>query len=178
MLQYRTALAAVFAIAGMALVLGTVGCSQQQGNPDDIQAQTGPPSISLVSPEQGEVIEGSVIMIQVRCENFVMAPESIGMAREPGRGHWHLYLDGDLIAVRATETFRLQGVAPGPHHLKVSLANNDHTPLYPPVEDVAIIEVREAAPTEEVSGTDGASSSAAGAVRLAGLVFPLGVAGE
>lgn len=99
------------------------------------------PAISIVSPQAGAVLSGSAVHVRVEIANFVIDTEAVGKARMPGRGHWHLYLDGEFIGAETTQETTLEQVPPGPHHLRVALANNDHSPLSPPAEASVVIDV-------------------------------------
>jgi hypothetical protein len=60
--------------------------------------------------------------------NMQISPDQYGEARKIGEGHIHMYLDnGEKIGVK-NELKEFKDLAPGPHKLKVSLHNNDHTP--------------------------------------------------
>ena len=73
--------------------------------------------------------------------NFVLeAP--VGQPNQPGHGHYHIYLDqasgADYLVANQTHTIPVQipqGTTVGAHTLKVTLGENDHAPLSPPVED-------------------------------------------
>lgn len=57
-----------------------------------------------------------------------ISPEHYGMARVPGEGHIHMYMDNEnKIGVKEDQKI-FTGLAKGKHKLKVSLHNNDHTP--------------------------------------------------
>ena len=80
-------------------------------------------------------------MVKVEVNNFIMDSDAIGRDKVPGRGHWHLYLDGEWTGATAEEIAMLERVSAGLHHVRVALANNDHSPVLPPAEDTVIIDV-------------------------------------
>jgi hypothetical protein len=70
---------------------------------------------------------GNQVTVNVNTD-MKISSEHYGMAREPGEGHIHMYLDNqDKIAVKEGQKI-FTGLAKGKHTLKVSLHNNDHTP--------------------------------------------------
>lgn len=72
-------------------------------------------------------IEGNSATVTVETD-MTVSPEHYGMARESGEGHIHMYLDNeDKIGVKE-RMYKFPDLAAGPHKLKVSLHNNDHTP--------------------------------------------------
>ena len=101
-----------------------------------------PPSIVIISPTEGDTLDGNAIEVRVAIANFVVDPEAVGLAQVPGRGHWHLYLDGEFVRFGTEELLLLTNVPTGRHQVRVSLANNDHSPLSPPVEQKLIFDVR------------------------------------
>ena len=96
--------------------------------------QVSSPTLTILSPTEGQVITGSAVTVTIQVTNFTLAPGSIGGANQPGQGHWHLILDGGAPQVVGTESFNLTGLTPGAHTIKAELHNNDHSPLSPPVE--------------------------------------------
>ncbi|MFD0672155.1 hypothetical protein [Cohnella sp. GCM10027633] len=72
-------------------------------------------------------IEGNSATVTVETD-MTVSPEHYGMARESGEGHIHMYLDDqDKIGVKE-RVYAFPDLEAGPHKLKVSLHNNDHTP--------------------------------------------------
>ena len=87
----------------------------------------------------GEAVQATVVVT-----NFIL--EEPG-PNEAGHGHYHIYLDTTkssyLIADQEpTTVFELKaGTTPGAHTIIVSLGQNNHAPLNPPVEDSVEINV-------------------------------------
>lgn len=100
------------------------------------------PSLRIVEPQDGAVLPSGNLYVRVDVHGFIMDPAAIGKSKVPGRGHWHVYLDGKWIGASGADEYALTDVTPGPHHIRVSLANNDHSPLSPPVEDSIVLDVR------------------------------------
>ena len=127
-------------MALLALSTALLACSENTTEGAESESPYAEPSIEIISPQVGDVwLEGS-LMVKVEIENFVMDAEAIGADKAPGRGHWHLYLDGEWIGATADEITTLERVSAGLHHLRVALANNDHSPVLPPVEDTVIVD--------------------------------------
>ncbi|WP_276355576.1 hypothetical protein [Cohnella caldifontis] len=72
-------------------------------------------------------VNGTTLTVDVTTDMHI-SPEHYGQARKAGEGHIHMYLDnGDKIGVKENR-YEFPDLQPGPHTLKVSLHNNDHTP--------------------------------------------------
>lgn len=72
-------------------------------------------------------VEGSTLIVEIISDMHI-SPEHAGQARKHGEGHIHMYLDdGEKIVVTDSRT-EFPDLPSGPHTLKVSLHNNDHTP--------------------------------------------------
>lgn len=96
-----------------------------------IVVQVGP-AIQITAPSQGAVI-GSSVMLHARISGFTLSGAEIGHKAMAGMGHWHVLIDGAYVTASAGPTALLSGLAPGPHLIEAQLANNDHSPLAPPV---------------------------------------------
>jgi hypothetical protein len=90
------------------------------------------PRIRILAPQAGALINSSSIEVRVDIRDFTLDPDRVGGSNEAGFGHWHLFLDGVYQGfVTGTEGFEatLTELEPGPHAIRVELANNDHSPL-------------------------------------------------
>lgn len=72
-------------------------------------------------------ISGSQVTVTIASDMHI-SPEHLGQARKQGEGHIHIYLDNGEKIVATTGEQVLKDLDKGPHTLKVSLHNNDHTP--------------------------------------------------
>lgn len=91
----------------------------------------------------GATIDGTVVV-----ENFILEAPT-GQPNEAGHGHYHIYLDqatgtnyltnGQTTAVSITIP---SGTSAGAHTLRISLGQNGHAALSPPVEDIIDITVQ------------------------------------
>lgn len=94
----------------------------------------GAPSVRFLSPQDGATVSGDLLVVQAQVDNFQLNPLEIGMQPKPGQGHWHLYVDGQLAGLSADGVLSVPNdafplLSAGQHVLKVSLHNNDHTPV-------------------------------------------------
>ncbi len=96
-----------------------------------IHAQEELASVSFVAPKNGQVITANAVPIIVEIKNWTLDCALAGTPNKPGRGHWHLELDGGLIDMICSPfyTLALQNVKPGAHTLKAIPAENDHAEL-------------------------------------------------
>ena len=104
------------------------------------------PAISIVIPANNSVVPSGDVTIAVQVSNFKIV-DALGQPAVAGQGHIHYFMDVAAPTTPGTATVTAQGtyaatiattytwknVAPGTHTFSVELANNDHTPLNPPV---------------------------------------------
>ncbi|MCJ2554697.1 MAG: fibronectin type III domain-containing protein [Candidatus Thermoplasmatota archaeon] len=113
---------------------------------DTITVTAADPSISIVEPTAGATV-GTVVFLQVQIAGFIIDAESVGQASVPGRGHYHVTVDGTTIDFAVTGLiYPVKDLAEGDHTIQVSLHNNDHSPLSPEVTDQVTVTVELAAP--------------------------------
>ncbi len=104
------------------------------GGCGDTQSQMNTPHITISDPKDGTVfplIMSTTVDIPVTftVSDFTLVAPT-GQANVAGHGHAHLFLDQET-------TYRAIGVSPltaklvpaGNHTLKITLHNNDHTPI-------------------------------------------------
>ena len=117
--------------AALLLALAFAGVSNAAG-----------PSLSIIGPTQGEVIRGDSVTVQFKLSAFEIASSTVPVseagkrpdANVPLEGHVHITLDlQPLVVLEREEAYTFQDVAPGQHQITIELANNDHSPLSPPV---------------------------------------------
>ena len=110
--------------------------------------------VEIVMPGDGAEVQGEVPIV-LRADGVVV--EAASGAREPGRGHHHLFVDTDLtpagepipggvpgiihIGTGAGEHV-LTGLAPGEHRIIAVLAHGDHVPMEGVATDTLMIVVR------------------------------------
>ena len=125
--------------------LGIAACGDDD---DDDSAESDEPTVTFVSPTEGETTADSVTA-EVELEGFQIAAADVGMANSPNQGHLHFSLDGGefdkpkysgangKLAVQlgvdgqyspSTEpSITYSGLPKGEHTLEVDLVNNDHS---------------------------------------------------
>jgi hypothetical protein len=95
------------------------------------------PSIMLKMPMDGHIQYTDDLMVEVMIENFTMNASAIGMDNMPGEGHYHIYINDGLVGPYTDLMVLIEDLPDGMHMMKVELVNNDHSPLVPPVYDMA-----------------------------------------
>ncbi|HEX7475422.1 MAG TPA: PQQ-binding-like beta-propeller repeat protein [Dehalococcoidales bacterium] len=104
------------------------------------------PAISITIPANNSIVPAGDVTIAVQVSNFKIV-DALGQAAVAGQGHIHYFMDVDAPTTQGQPAVTAQGtyaatiatnytwhnVAPGKHTFSVELANNDHTPLNPPV---------------------------------------------
>jgi len=72
-------------------------------------------------------VNGTTASIAIQTD-LIISKAHYNQERVPGEGHIHMSVDnGENIIVTEDHT-ELTDLAPGPHNVKLSLHNNDHTP--------------------------------------------------
>lgn len=107
------------------------------------------PTVMVLSPKDGETVASPDVTVTFRATGVTIA--TADSKDTPGVAHYHVILDdtvtpGQPIArdethVHTTETTTiLKGVKPGPHTIRVDLANGLHVPLANPqaLQSIAI----------------------------------------
>jgi hypothetical protein len=136
------------ALVPLAIVaaLGVAACGDDDD--DESSSAESQPSVSFVSPAEGEVTADEVTA-EVELDGFEIDALGVGKASEPNKGHLHFSLDGGKfdepkysgangeLAVKlgvdgkyspSTEpAITYSGLPKGEHTLEVDLANNDHS---------------------------------------------------
>ncbi len=99
------------------------------GTSDTIEVviNSGAQYIEVNSPAYGQVIDSATVPVSVMVDNFTLDPNSIGDNNQSGRGHYHLYIDGDYVSAEGEEDVYAYHVSGGDHVLEARLAWNDHT---------------------------------------------------
>jgi hypothetical protein len=134
-------------------------------------AEAADPSLTVVAPADGAVVDGGSVTVSFRVSDFKIVPSPVPVSEfgkrpdlnRPNEGHIHLVLDlQPLVVWGSEESYTFDGVAPGEHLLKVELANNDHSSLAPPVVRTVRFQVREAQTTPAIMPRTSAASGTAG----------------
>jgi hypothetical protein len=97
--------------------------------------------LAVLSPENGEVVDGSTVQLRIDLERARLVPQTtIDLA--PDEGHLHVLLDDELISMTEGTEQEIQDVAAGSHRLTVEFVASDHAPFDPRVVTVVAFEVR------------------------------------
>ena len=126
--------------------LGVAACGDDDD--DDGGSAESEPSVTFVSPADGDTTGGTVTA-EVDLEEFQIDAANVGMANSPNTGHLHFSLDGGKfdtpkysgengkLAVQlgvdgqyspaTAPSITYEGIPKGEHTLEVDLVNNDHS---------------------------------------------------
>ena len=110
----------------MILLLSLFACTG--GSAGD--SELGPPSLTLVSPQEGDTVCGSPLVVVTELENFRLTNETIEDP-PPDLGHMHVYLNGQEVAQSDQTTVEINDVADAEYQLMVDIALADHSALDP-----------------------------------------------
>ena len=111
----------------------------------------GPPSIKIISPAAGSTVSGP-FDVAVQVSNFNVTCDLEGKPDVSGYGHWHVNADttsgpmmGMMTMLRMScgnvMHLSARGMTPGKHTLIAFLADNQHAPLNPMVQDQVVVNV-------------------------------------
>lgn len=132
----RTALALSLLLAPLA-----AACGESAPVPSE------PARVRIVAPTEGQVIEGTEVLVQLDAEGVRITPATV---QDAGTGHHHLFIDRDITPLSDTipagvtgilhmgqgqTEFLLTDMEPGEHRLIAVIANWGHVPLTPPAVD-------------------------------------------
>lgn len=98
------------------------------GAPGDDTA--GAPSLTLLSPADGDVVCGDPLHVVTAVENFRLTNDTVEDP-PPDLGHLHVYLNGQEVAQSDVETIDVSGVADGEWQLSLDISHADHSALDP-----------------------------------------------
>jgi len=122
---------AVLPLVVWALLLAACsGGSAGQGSPS--ARPSSPAQLTIVSPTNGQVVNGSTLHIDVDLKNAKIV-QATSTDIVPTEGHLHVYLDGNIVGMNFSTSDEVGGVTPGPHVLRVEFVASDHLPFDPPV---------------------------------------------
>lgn len=110
----------------MNLILALLACTGDGGD----TATSDAPSLTLVSPEDGDIVCGTPLVVVTELENFRLTNETIEDP-PPDLGHMHVYLNGQEVAQTDDTTVEINDVADAEYQLTVDIAHADHTALDP-----------------------------------------------
>lgn len=88
--------------------------------------------LSIVSPTNGQVIEGSTVEVEADLQGAEIV-QATSTDIVPDEGHLHVILDDQLISMTSGLRQTIDDVAPGQHLLKIEFVASDHAPFDPRV---------------------------------------------
>jgi hypothetical protein len=114
------ALLAVLVAGGVLLS----GCGGSSGGRPTTDA-----TLRFVTPTPNAV-SGTDVVVRVRLDGARVVPATqVGGTPRPDRGHIHVSLDGQLVAMSYGDRQVLPNVAPGRHTLQAEFVATDHLPF-------------------------------------------------
>ena len=125
-------------LSALALSMGTVLV------PHALAQSQAKPSLTVLSPADGDTVTSTDIPVTVRVANFTLSPADVGLPDKDGEGHIHVMLDGMNMGVLfnfyTSPSFVLpgQGITPGPHTLTFDLVSNTHEDMEDTVTNLTI----------------------------------------
>jgi hypothetical protein len=136
--SFQTSKIAAGAVIGTALALQVVSASAQtakdvKGSTPLVAIPNEAPAKLIVDPPIPEQLALGRVFIQYRTENLRVVPVFGKAALEvsPRVGHLHYYVDDQSWPIVDTsgETVVLVGLPPGPHKVRLELADTIHRPI-------------------------------------------------
>lgn len=114
-------------LMGIAVVLGL---GPGVFGPTGAVAQTDQPSVTILSPKDGDVVATNTVAVVPEIKNWKLRCDLAGTKNVAGAGHYHLELDGGLVNMYCgPAALSLQNVKPGEHTITVLAAKNDHSEI-------------------------------------------------
>lgn len=136
--RQRTKQAVITAVTGIALALYALPASAQsardaKGPTPLVAIQNEAPAKLIVDPPIPEQLALGRVFIQYRTENLRILPVfgKAALDVSPRVGHLHTYVDDQSwpIVDSSGETVVLVGLTPGPHKVRLELADSLHRPI-------------------------------------------------
>lgn len=111
------------------LVLAAAGCGKDDLAVPGFQGGEGGVDISFSSPDDGDEIVSSSVLVKVRTRGIRLDADAIGAEPVAGEGHYHYYVDGSAAGEGAEDAFLVTDLLPGTHEISARLFENDHQPV-------------------------------------------------
>ena len=123
----------VLSIGFMAFAAAAQTAKDVKGATPLVAIPNEPPAKLVVDPPVPEQLALGRVFIQYRTENLRILPVfgNAALSVSPRVGHLHYYVDGQSWPIVDTsgETVVLVGLKPGPHSVKLELADAMHKPI-------------------------------------------------
>ena len=124
---------ALIAMALCALSAAAQTAKEVKGATPLVAVPNEPPARLIVDPPIPEQLALGRVFIQYRTENLRILPVygNAALAVSPRVGHLHYYVDGQSWPTvdSSGETLVLVGLQPGPHKVRLELADATHKPI-------------------------------------------------
>jgi hypothetical protein len=121
----------VLMLGAIALGAGAFAVGGSQGRTGTVSAPD--VTVEIVSPADGDDVPASrPIELEVSIEGGELTSDP--QATDPTRGHLHVFVDGELIAMPATSTPEVE-LEPGDHDIAVEFTGADHRSFSPKIID-------------------------------------------
>ena len=131
--NHSARIAAAIAIAVCALPAAAQTAKEVKGTTPLVAVANEAPPKLIVDPPIPEQLAQGRVFIQYRTENLRILPVfgNAAVAVSPRLGHLHYYVDDQAWPIVDTsgETVVLVGLKPGPHNVKLELADATHKPI-------------------------------------------------
>ena len=123
----------VLSIGFMAFAAAAQTAKEIKGATPLVAIPNEPPARLVVDPPVSEQLALGRVFIQYRTENLRILPVfgNAALSVSPRVGHLHYYVDGQSwpIVDSSGETVVLVGLKPGPHTVRLELADATHKPI-------------------------------------------------
>ena len=123
----------VLSIGFMAFAAAAQTAKDVKGATPLVAIPNEPPAKLVVDPPVPEQLALGRVFIQYRSENLRILPVfgNAALSVSPRVGHLHYYVDGQSWPIVDTsgETVVLVGLTPGPHTVRLELADATHKPI-------------------------------------------------
>lgn len=96
------------------------------------------PTLTIVSPGNGDLIKSSKVTVSVDAENFNIVP--VGEPVKENEGHFHVWLDSDK-RVTTDKVITFENIVSGKHTIVAELVKSNHSSLDPKVINTITINV-------------------------------------
>jgi len=148
-----------YAILGLLLIsLMFFGCTGGE-TPQNVTNDTTPPppppkppSISIVSPTEGQVVmspeDTMDVSLTISTQNLIL--KSPGTAAKYGEGYLKVTIDAESSKAVTSKTYLVSGLSIGAHTIKVEVMNNDRTSYSPAISKQVAFTIEKEKPKEYV----------------------------
>jgi len=96
------------------------------------------PSLTIISPKDGDLIKDSKVTVELKADNFNIVP--VGSPVKENEGHFHVWLDSEK-KVSPETSFAFENIVSGKHTIVAELVKSDHSSVSPKVTKSITINV-------------------------------------